>query len=222
MKKKAVSLNNILVRVAMFIVILLFLAIFLGVIWHDLGELCSRQEDGSGLISSVSSNFNVPREINTGEIFFIPQSQSGLNDLSFTVSPDGSSFVYIVKEGGQERVVLNGQAEPLYDAITFLMFSSDSQRFAYGAKSNGKEFVVLDGQAGVRYDWIFKPYFFTPQGEFFVYKARKSEGDVVVINEQESAANDYIYAPFVTNDNNKLVYYSRQDQVLWRTVIDLE
>ncbi len=221
MKKDINKVSNFLIRIISLIIILLLLAIFIGFSWKNINSLFSKKEI-SRVTLITGYDFAAIEDIEEEEIFSIPESQAGFNDLSFISSPDGKSFAYIIKQEGGEKVVFNGQAGELYDSITFLVFSSDSRHFAYGVKKEGKESVVLDGQVSEAYDWIFKPYFFTPDSKHFVYKVRTDQGEMVVLDNKNGAIYDYVYAPFITTEGDKLVYYSRTNDKLWRTVVELE
>ncbi len=157
--------------------------------------------------------------------FDIPAAQQGFDALSLVASPDGQGLAYIMKQNLKETVVLNGKAGVSYDKITFMTFSPDGQRFAYGAKVNNKELVVLDGREGTPYDFILDPHFFTPDSRYFIYKISNGQGETMVINNTcDSRFYSRVFAPFVTSDKSQLVYfaYSKADNQIWRTVINLE
>ncbi len=155
------------------------------------------------------------------ESMTLPIGTVGIENLNFLNSPDGSKFAFIIKKDAKEAVLLNGDLGPFYDKITFMAFSPDSSRFAYGAKVGIDETVVLDGLPGKIYDWIFLPRFFSPDSEYFIYKARSSEGDFLVFNEIEGRVYEQIYQPFVNNDNSALIFYSRNGQKIYKSVLKL-
>lgn len=162
-------------------------------------------------------------ELSEQEILTLNKAQVDFDELSFLASPDGKSFAYIIsnKASGLRTVVLNGQAGASYSDITFMKFSPDGRRFAYGAKVNGSSLVVLDGQEGKLYDWILEPHFFSADSRYFVYKGRDARGDVLVLNTTESRPYERIYSAFNNENEDKLIFYARQENAIWRGEIDL-
>lgn len=157
------------------------------------------------------------------EILALNEAQVAFDELSFLASPDGESFAYIItdSETSLRTVVLNGKAGASYSDITFMKFSPDGKRFAYGAKVSGSSLVVLDGQEGKLYDWILEPHFFSADSRYFVYKGRDERGDVLVFNTTESRAYERIYGAFNNEKENKLIFYGRQADAIWRGEINL-
>jgi len=179
------------------------------------------------LVSPTPKFTSQLKEANEGlisrDFFELPVNQQQFEELSFLTSPNGQSFAYIVKRNDLEAVSLNGLVGPSYGKITFLKFSPDSQRLAYGVKTvSGKELVVIDGQEGTVYDWLLEPWFFTPDSQFFVYKARDSRGDVLVFNCWESSTYERIFNPVMDSSDNKIIFYGRSSNQLWRNQIDLK
>ena len=172
--------------------------------------------------SVINTKINNDRAIKEEKYFSLPESQQNFDDLSFKSSQDGSNFAYITRSDNNETLYINGKETASNEKISFIEFSSDGQRFAYGIKNNKKDQVVLDGQAGQVYDWIFMPYFFTPDNRYFVYKARKDEGDVIVFNNIESKAYDKIYSIFVTSNKKQLVFYARKALEIWKVTVNLD
>lgn len=162
------------------------------------------------------------REVNEEEYFSIPTAHKDFDDLSFASSPDGRSFAYVLKNNDLETLAINGRAMASYAKISFIRFSDNGTRLAYGAKVRNKEMVVLDGREGKLYDWIFEPYFFTPDNKYFIYKARNDKGEMIVFNNWESQAYDKIYQVFLTPDKSQLVYFAKKNQVIWRTTVNLK
>lgn len=154
--------------------------------------------------------------------FVVPEEQIGFDALTFLSAPDGQSLAYVSRGINQEQVALNGKLGPVYDKITFMMFSPDGRHFAYGAKQDGKELIVLDGEPGKLYDWTLPPRFFTPDSRYFVYKTRIEAGDILVFNTGESRAYDMVYSPFVSTDGKELVYFGRVGNQFWRQTLPLE
>lgn len=171
------------------------------------------------LYEKIKVNNNSFRE---EKFYAIPESQQNFNELSFVASPDGSKFSYIIKENNIDALYVNGENIAQAEKISFVKFSPDGQRLAYGTKINNKNQVIIDGKAGQIYDWIFEPYFFTPDNRYFIYKARKDEGDIIVFNNTESRPYDKIYSVFLTDDKKQVVFYARTGAELWKTTVNLE
>ena len=74
----------------------------------------------------------------------IPGSESsGYPNLIF--SPDGKRFAAVSgMKGTRQRIVVDGKAGRVYDAIDSLWFSPDSKHVVYTARANAKIFVVTD------------------------------------------------------------------------------
>jgi len=158
----------------------------------------------------------------TREFFELPANQQQFDELSFSTSPDGQNFAYVVKRNDLEAISLNGAVGPAYNKIIFYKFSPDSQHLVYGVKTvSGKELVVIDGQEGQVYDWLLEPWFFTPDSQFFIYKARDSRGDQLVFNRWESPSYERIFNPVVDSVNSQVVFYGRSGNQLWRNQVDL-
>lgn len=66
-------------------------------------------------------------------------------------------YAYSVKVGKQERLILDGVEQPLFDKIEEATFSPDGKHFAYVGKNAGKRTVVFDGKAQKPYDDIGSP-----------------------------------------------------------------
>jgi len=151
----------------------------------------------------------------------IASREDGLQRLSFKASPDGRSFAYVIKKNNEVQVVLNDVAEPLFDEIRFMTFSSDGQNFAYIARRADKIWAVVNGESHPAYDFILSPYFFSPDSRYFIYKARQGPKEVLVINGHESRPYELIYDPLVTVDNGAIVFFALDDNQLWRGEIPL-
>jgi hypothetical protein len=87
---------------------------------------------------------------------------------SVVVSGDGGRLAYAVKEGevtledrgvfldkegrkeapaAQVRMVIDNRFQPVFDALTPVVFSPDSKRVAYGGQKGGKWTIFVDGKA---------------------------------------------------------------------------
>ncbi len=170
-----------------------------------------------GEIKHLPQNIPMQQDIwQTQEVASLSEQDAGRPDVNFMASPDGSQFAYTVNRDGGVAVSLNNTVGPVFDEITFMVFSPDSKRFAYGVKTGSNQAVVLDGNLSAEYDWIFPPYFFTPDSQYFVYKIRNSGGDALMFNNTSSAYYDKIYSPFLNTDKTKLMYYSRKGNRIYQ------
>lgn len=170
----------------------------------------------------VDNKINNLEAFKEEKYFSLSNTQQNFDDLSFKTSPDGSKFAYITTGNGSENLYVNAEKIASSEKISFIDFSFDGKRLAYGIKINNKDQVILDGQPGQVYDWIFAPYFFTPDNRYFIYKARKDEGDVIVFNTTESRPYDKIYPIFLTNDKKQLIFYARTGSDIWKTTVNLD
>jgi len=217
---RTINWQGFFVLLAAVLLAIIWLAASIISLWFSLPPVSkmSRQTD---LVSLINTDQPL-NQIKESVYFTIPADQQNFDPLSFTASPDGMQVAYVLKKAGQTSVVLNGQAGPLYDAVTFMIFSPDGQRFAYGVKTKGQEKIIIDGLVGEAYDWTFAPRSFTPDSRYFIYKARSSQGDQMVINNTwTSQAYERIYEPVLTSDRSQLVYYGLMNNKIWRTTIDL-
>ena len=63
---------------------------------------------------------------------------------SLTFSPDGYHIAYVVAEGDQSRVVIDGKLGFLYESVAALRFSPDSQQIAYIVRNGLHQYIALD------------------------------------------------------------------------------
>ncbi|MBL7131898.1 MAG: PD40 domain-containing protein [Candidatus Omnitrophica bacterium] len=121
------------------------------------------------------------------------------------VSPDSKHICYVVQEGKQQYVVLNGKEGKRYDFVgQTLVFSPDSQRLAYLASQGGKQFVVVDGREGKRYEFIGeKTLVFSPSSQRFAYGAKEDGQWFAVIDTEEQNKYDGLGPQMVFSANNK-------------------
>src|SRR5438128_2528671 len=67
--------------------------------------------------------------------------------VAFTVCPDGSRCAYTVGADGRARVILDGEAGPVFDDIPEWArpaFSADGHHVVYGAHTDGRDLLVID------------------------------------------------------------------------------
>jgi len=63
---------------------------------------------------------------------------------SLTFSPDGYHLAYVVAEGDQSRVVIDGKLDFIYESVAALRFSPDSEQLAYIVRNGRRQYIALD------------------------------------------------------------------------------
>ena len=101
-------------------------------------------------------------------------------DRSFTISPNGQRFAYMMIKDGKYLVVVDNQQSKAYDLAGLPFFSPDSKHFAYVAveekeeydgKKYRKNYVVIDNkQDDYRYN-IVGSLAFSPDSKYLTYGA---------------------------------------------------
>ena len=107
--------------------------------------------------------------------------QIELNSLVF--SPDGNRFAFIVKEGEKKRLIIDKNAQELFDNVFKPVFSPNSQRFAYKVIDNNKNFAIIDGIEQEKYLFILDNFFFSPDNSNVAYIAGFQEGELQLLNQ---------------------------------------
>lgn len=104
-------------------------------------------------------------------------------------SPDGKRFAYVAKQGDSARVVVDGTAGLLFDAVHWdsTPFSPDGRHVAYLAARGGSYVVVRDGVVGRKYDAI-RSLEFSPDSKHVAYVAQRDGLEYVVIDGEEGNA----------------------------------
>lgn len=123
-------------------------------------------------------------------------------------SPDGKRFAYVAKQGDSARVVVDGTAGLLFDAVHWdsTPFSPDSRHVAYVAAREGSYVVVRDGVVGHKYDAI-RSLEFSPDSKHLIYVAQRDGLEYVVIDGDEgNAAARTPAKPTVSVSRNGLPY----------------
>jgi hypothetical protein len=141
-----------------------------------------------------------------------------------TFSADGSRFGAILRAGGQEFALLDGQEGPRYAQVgrDLLHFSPDGKRVLYLGLKAGKTFLVVDGKEGKPYDGISvatSP--FSPDSARVAYTAREGEKRRVVVEAEEHRLYDALgrFTP-VWSADGKRVAYSAKEGRQWCVVLD--
>jgi hypothetical protein len=104
-------------------------------------------------------------------------------------SPDGERFAYVAKQGDGARVVVDGTAGLLFDAVHWdsTPFSPDSRHVAYLAAQEGSYVAVRDGVVGRKYDAI-RSLEFSPDSKHLIYVAQRDGLEYVAIDGKEGKA----------------------------------
>jgi Tol biopolymer transport system component len=141
-----------------------------------------------------------------------------------TFSADGSRFGSLVRAGGQEFALIDGQEGPKYAQVgkDLLYFSPDSKRVLYQGTKEGKTFFVIDGKEGKAYDGVsVGPSPFSPDSARVAYTGREGEKRRMIVDGEEHRLYDALgrYTP-VWSADSKRVAYSAKDGRQWCVVID--
>jgi len=101
-------------------------------------------------------------------------------------SPEGQRFAYVAKQGDGARVVVDGAAGLLFDAVHWdsSPFSPDGRHVAYLAAREGSYVAVRDGVVGRSYDAI-RSLEFSPDSKHVTYVAQRDGLEYVVIDGKE-------------------------------------
>lgn len=104
-------------------------------------------------------------------------------------SPDGERFAYIAKQADGARVVVDGMAGLLFDAVHWdsTPFSPDSRHVAYLAVREGSYVAVRDGVVGRSYDAI-RSLEFSLDSKHLTYVAQRDGLEYAVIDGTEEKA----------------------------------
>lgn len=135
----------------------------------------------------------------------------------FAIDPGFKHWAYVIKRGGKQLVVLDGEEGKEYDEIPGhqrLEFSADGKHFAYIAKRAGKMMVVVDSKEEKAYDGIeemFHPIF-SPDGQHLAYIASKPVLGFLppkifaVVDGQEQKSYELVEAIQFSPDSKHLAY----------------
>jgi hypothetical protein len=144
---------------------------------------------------------------------------------SLRISPDCKTVAFVNKAGDQQVVVVNGQAQKLYDEINgyFLVYSADSKHMAYPARIGEKWYMVVDGREEGPYEqfsFLYMPSF-NDDGSRLVYVTQEGEKFDVVVDGQ--AKGPYDEVKFINThfspDGKHFAYAAKLDQN-WLLVTD--
>lgn len=105
---------------------------------------------------------------------------------TLAISPDSRRMAYVRRSGSGGQVVVDGQAQRVYDDLGgAAVFSPDSRRIAYAARKGTSWLVVVDGKEGRTYDDLGDGPIFSPNSERVAYGAKRGTDWFVVTNGQE-------------------------------------
>ena len=107
---------------------------------------------------------------------------------SITFSPDGCRLAFVVAEGNQSRVVINGKLGPLYEGIGALRFGLESKRLAYIVRKGTHQYLALDDRLLGPFNLI-ADFTLGPNGQLGML-VRSDDGWRAVIDGQESEVFD--------------------------------
>jgi len=107
--------------------------------------------------------------------------------------PMSSDLAFVVREGGNNVVVVGDWRSPEYPRVGRLTFSPDGSHNAFVAETVNTSTVVIDGQEGPAYRYVEGKPQFDPTSRFCAYVGQKHSGkQCVVIDEHESPEFDYV------------------------------
>ena len=106
--------------------------------WAGIGEVLFGPQQELAYVAADSEGWRVIRESTQSSPF------ESVMQGSLTFSPDGNCLAFVIAEGNQFRVVINGELGPLYEGIGTLRFGPDGERFAYIVRNSTQQYLVLD------------------------------------------------------------------------------
>src|SRR5260370_29226627 len=98
----------------------------------------------------------------------------GAEPETLTIDANFQHVAYVVKQGTNELMVVDGVKGKEYDNISdhgYMLFSPDGKRFAYVAKHGDRMLVVADGKEGKEYHHIDWSPIFSPDSRRLAYIA---------------------------------------------------
>jgi len=160
-------------------------------------------EPGEKLASPSEKHSNVPT--NAPEIHF---------------SELGGGVAYKEEKDGFFRVVHNGKAGKLYNAVENIVLSPNGKRIAYTARLDEKWIVVVDDKEGSKYEDVGVPRF-SPDSNHFVYNATIGKKARLIVDEQASATISSSWDELFSGDSSKVISIqnSETDDIRHRVVI---
>lgn len=143
-----------------------------------------------------------------------------------TVSPNGQRVVLRVRQGPNERLFVDGQAQPAYSQIApqSVIWSPDSRHLAYVAAHQGKVIMVRDGQESAHYDAIAKgSATWSADNRRLAFGAVRAGKNVVVLDGQEQEAFDGVaQGPLSFSPDGRRLAFAASRGQKWVVVVDGE
>jgi hypothetical protein len=153
---------------------------------------------------------------------------------SLAFSKDFKHIAYAVRVGKRQRILIDGEKQPVYDGIMIgtPMFIGDTERVIYIAKDNApgsdkegeeeerkregeKWYVVFGQKEHKKYDFIL-PYSIkvSPDGKRIVYAAREGRAQYLIEDAEEFEGGEGIDVKSITFSENseRLVYIYRKER----------
>jgi hypothetical protein len=138
---------------------------------------------------------------------------------NLTYSRDGMRTGYVGSlDAFHQFAVVDGQAGPVYDAVTAPVFGGDGAHVAYEARLGASWMVVEDGVAGPAYDAVGPPVF-SLDGRRLAYATRQGTAYRLVTDGTPGVACDGIGVTAFSPDGSHLAYWAKRGS-LWRVCVD--
>ncbi len=115
------------------------------------------------------------------------------------------------KNGKNVFVVIDGKADPSFDAVDQFIFSPDESRYAYRAVRGKKQCIVVDGKPGPFYDGIplKKNMTFSPDSRHLAYVAFNDNSCFLVLDGKKQKKYNFIQEVSFSKDSLHHVYKAR-------------
>ncbi len=150
--------------------------------WTGVGEVVFGPQHQLAYVAADSEGWRVILESTPSSPF------EAVMQGSLTLSPRGCRLAFVVVEGNQFRVIVDGEADPLYDAIGMLRFVPIGEQFVYVARIGDQQYLALDEKLLGPFD-LLADFTFGPNGKLGIL-ARYNDGWQAVIDGQKSEVFD--------------------------------
>jgi len=156
------------------------------------------------------------REVCVKELGKVPQP---FKDTRLFVSPDGEHVAYVLRPGGKEILVCDGNQSPAWDSIQQVgPFSRDGKSLPYRVTKDGNSFTVFAGQEdkpvpttgtgraihsadqgriaqALKAYKAVGPVVFSPDGKRFTFTARREGQEMIVCDGKEGPSHEDLWIP---------------------------
>jgi len=114
----------------------------------------------------------------------------GLLKKTPLICPDGDKILYVIRDGGSETLMINGNPAFQIDAGWSTVegspcFSDDGGRTALIVEQNNSMRAVIDGRPEKIYEYVESYGFYAPDGSSYAYLAKKDGVNIVVRDGRE-------------------------------------